>query len=56
MGKKRETFAEILAAAPEPLEQEVEYLHPIGSGEPGWRAQYGLVRVHACGNLSTYSG
>jgi hypothetical protein len=33
MGKKRETFAEILAAAPEPLGQKIEYLQPIRSGE-----------------------
>jgi hypothetical protein len=33
MKKKRETFAEILAAAPEPRGQEVEYLQPISSGE-----------------------
>ena len=33
MRKKRETFAEILAAAPEPRGQEIEYLQPIRSGE-----------------------
>jgi hypothetical protein len=33
MGKKRETFAEILASVPEPSGQKIEYLQPIRSGE-----------------------
>jgi hypothetical protein len=33
MRKKRETFADLLASAPHPSGQKIEYLQPLASGE-----------------------